>query len=432
MTIYCAPTASGSEDGSSWDNAIGTIAGAVSAATAEEIWIKEGTFNFASNLILKDGCDMFGSFSSDLTGTDGTKEGRDLVNDITIIDGGDATLLFQLEDADLDGFHIRNANSAQGAIYGSGDTCNFTNCTFHSNVGTTYGGVGLLRDSGTHIFTNCVFTDNSAARGGAVAIRYDATVTFNNCIFGNDSSDENSSSIEGGAIYVSDSGHAILNNCTASDNTSPVGGFLFCTETGSTASLTNCRISNNSATDGGALEVNVGTITCVSCVFDNNISTDEGAVAKSVNSGSELIFTNCVMADNNGSDAIIKVLADTTATITNCIMWDNTGTNISSDGTETVTYSDIESEYAGTGNIDSDPLFAGSGDDPYNITAGSPCIDAGDGDEAPTLDILGNSRYDDPAVSNTGTGTPAYTDIGAYEYQGLGSTTVKSMLLFLY
>ena len=54
----------------------------------------------------------------------------------------------------------------------------------------------------------------------------------------------------------------------------------------------------------------------------------------------------------------------------------------------------------------------------YSIGSSSGCIDAADGDAAPTADIDGNSRYDDSSTSNTGVGDPNYVDIGAYEYQG--------------
>jgi hypothetical protein len=54
----------------------------------------------------------------------------------------------------------------------------------------------------------------------------------------------------------------------------------------------------------------------------------------------------------------------------------------------------------------------------FRLQTGSPCVDAGDGDAAPTLDMDGNPRVDITAKPNTGTGTPDCTDMGAYEFQG--------------
>jgi parallel beta-helix repeat protein len=55
----------------------------------------------------------------------------------------------------------------------------------------------------------------------------------------------------------------------------------------------------------------------------------------------------------------------------------------------------------------------------FQLTAGSPAIDMADsaavGEQA--IDIIGNSRVDDLATPNTGTGPRAYDDAGAYEYQ---------------
>jgi len=70
----------------------------------------------------------------------------------------------------------------------------------------------------------------------------------------------------------------------------------------------------------------------------------------------------------------------------------------------------------GEGNIDSDPLFLLTGDNPYQLTEQSPCIDAGTPDTTglfiPPWDLLYNERV----VDGDGDGM-AIIDIGAYEYQ---------------
>lgn len=126
-------------------------------------------------------------------------------------------------------------------------------------------------------------------------------------------------------------------------------------------------------------------------------------------------------------------MSGSTATITNSILWGNTAPTgqeifITSSPMPTVTYSNIEGGYSGTGNINTDPLFANVSNlagadsawrtaaDGLMLLSDSPCIDAADGDAAPDADILGNERHDDPATVDTGTGDPTYVDIGAYEF----------------
>ncbi|HNT29170.1 MAG TPA: choice-of-anchor Q domain-containing protein, partial [bacterium] len=61
-------------------------------------------------------------------------------------------------------------------------------------------------------------------------------------------------------------------------------------------------------------------------------------------------------------------------------------------------------------NIDLDPLFVGSGADPLDLQATSPCIDAGSNALVPEgilYDILGDARIQ--------TGPAGVVDMGAYE-----------------
>ena len=136
------------------------------------------------------------------------------------------------------------------------------------------------------------------------------------------------------------------------------------------------------------------------------------------------VLANVTFYENSSDDGgAIYNVAGSSPVITNCIFWGNTATSSGNEiynesgADPVVTYSNIEGGYTGTGNIDSDPLFADAGAGDLHIGAGSPCIDAANGSAAPLTDLDGNPREDDLTVPNTGTGTPAYTDIGAYEYQ---------------
>jgi hypothetical protein len=67
--------------------------------------------------------------------------------------------------------------------------------------------------------------------------------------------------------------------------------------------------------------------------------------------------------------------------------------------------------------VDADPLFLDETAGDLHIGDNSICIDAADGNYAPAWDRDGKTRVNHPTIPNTGTGTPNYTDIGAYEFQ---------------
>ena len=99
--------------------------------------------------------------------------------------------------------------------------------------------------------------------------------------------------------------------------------------------------------------------------------------------------------------------------------------NISSDNTQyasvygggacSLNYSCISQSMSGTGNITEDPVFVNASADDYQLTAGSPCIDAGD-----------------PTSSLDPDGTRA--DMGAFYFNqlGIGEGTTPSHIIELY
>lgn len=66
----------------------------------------------------------------------------------------------------------------------------------------------------------------------------------------------------------------------------------------------------------------------------------------------------------------------------------------------------------GANNFDADPLFVDPANGLYQLTALSPCLDAGDDAVAPSADIDGNLRVD-----VAGAGIPGVaSDVGCFEY----------------
>jgi hypothetical protein len=97
-----------------------------------------------------------------------------------------------------------------------------------------------------------------------------------------------------------------------------------------------------------------------------------------------------------------------------------TGTLLS--GSIALMHSNVEGAAAGGGNIDADPMFADAAGGDYSLTAGSPCIDAGDSTviaDDVVVDFAGAPRVvNDPASPQTGIGVFGYfVDMGAREFE---------------
>ena len=133
-------------------------------------------------------------------------------------------------------------------------------------------------------------------------------------------------------------------------------------------------------------------------------------------------------ADSGGGMYNVSFDADypTYVTLANVILWGDsaaTGAEIYNAGTSTstVTYSDVQGGYPGTGNLNADPLFVDAANGNLRLQDTSPAIDAGDNLAVPvgvTTDLDGKPRFvDTPTVPDTGHGAPPIVDMGAYEVQ---------------
>ena len=157
--------------------------------------------------------------------------------------------------------------------------------------------------------------------------------------------------------------------------------------------FSNCSFWKNSANLGGAIYNETSAATIANCTFSANTATSGGGA---------------LVNDGNG-----------TVTIVNSILWGDeygeTPDEIHNmDGTITVTYSDVQGGYSGTGNIAGDSLFADAATGILGLSATSPCIDHGtpSGTGLATKDLEGNPRV----VDGSGDGS-AVVDMGAFEYQ---------------
>jgi len=360
----------------------------------------------------------------------------------TVINGNSANGVFLLQDSNtvLDNLTITGGSRDSGA-----------------------GGGGVQIWGGSAIIANSVITDNvSSADGGGLAAYGPLTLELQNVVIANNQAGQagvgnggglylrnaglqatltgvqvygNSAAEGGGGTGVDDPGASVvISDSQIYSNTAlgPGGGGIRVSE--ASLSMSNSSVMDNSAPNGqsGGIDVGSGgTVNVVDSIIADNSTRDHGGAAtadpgatlnltnvlitgNSATSGNanvlamwdgQVTVINSTISDNNPQGAQAVILWSGALTITNSIMWNN-ALNLQGDPPcpecFTVTYSDIEGGWTGTGNINADPLFVG-GD--YHLGVGSPCIDKGTSVGAPVTDIEGTPR-------------DAAPDMGAYEWTG--------------
>ncbi len=226
----------------------------------------------------------------------------------------------------------------------------------------------------------------------------------------------------------------ILDGFTVTGGDASGGGGM--RNSGSSPSVTNCTFSENSAGDFGAGMYNFfSSPTVTNCIFSGNSAGSRGGGM--LNLISNPTVTNCTFSGNtatNDGSGMYNWL-DSSPTVANCILWGDSLNEIANlSSTPTVTFSNVQGGYTGTGNIDANPLFVDPDNGDFRLSPGSPSIDAGnnwgvpidenDYDEDGVLcelfpvDLDGNPRFNaDEADFDPGCGVPVVVDMGAYEYQ---------------
>ena len=254
------------------------------------------------------------------------------------------------------------------------------------------------------LLENCLITRNYGSVAGGISFGYFCNSRFKDCTF------INNSSSNAGAISCADESHPQLEDCLVTENTSTgmVGAFRF--RENSAPVVSNCQIVNNGQ---------FGGILC-----DEN---------------SQPVFQNCTISQNWDYGDLgygIRIQDDAEVTVVNCVFTNNSTNGIQYYGNNpgSVTFSDFyhngSGNFGGTSippfigeivttnykndpcdtyyNIFLDPLFADPLNGNFNLTAGSPCIDAGDPDSPfdpdSTIADLGAFYYDQgitvPAVDD--------------------------------
>jgi len=468
--LYVDCDARGANDGSSWEDAFTELREGLSFA-AGTFWVKEirvaqgiykpapppgpplpptaaptggsnsegsevtagdrtATFQLINGIAIKGGYAGFGQpdpnardidayetiLSGDLYGNDGPDFANNGENSYHVVTGSGTD-----ETAVLDGFIITagNANSPSytdpnskgGGMFNDTGSPTLSNCTFIGNAARWNGG-GMYNRLCNSMLSNCTFSGNSAGtpsggHGGGI-YNYRSSPTLTNCTFSGNWAGQ------GGGMSNMCYSSPTISSCIFSNNSANFGAGMGAKDCSSIA-VTRCTFSGNSAGGrGGGAEYINSSPTLTNCIFVGNSAASRYGGAISVMNTSTPTVTNCTFVANSAPEG--RALAcdsheqrPSDLRVTNSILWDGGDEVVNKDGsTITITYSDVQNGYFGTGNIYANPRFVAPIIGDYHLLLDSPCINAGDPNyvaEPNETDLDGNPRVIGGRI-----------DMGAYEY----------------
>ncbi|MBC8384566.1 MAG: PKD domain-containing protein, partial [Candidatus Cloacimonetes bacterium] len=252
--------------------------------------------------------------------------------------------------------------------------------------GISFPDTPVQNDSSKFVYCKIIDVVDSAS-GGGFYIRNFSKILIQNCVIDNCSAHSS-----GGGMSIHSSNIKIVNTIISGNHArgwcdewwsyGGHGGGISCSS--SSLTMQNCLIIYNEADfgiefpgSGGALDLNNSTVQIYNSTFCMNWE------APSI--------------DNYQGSLVIK----------NSILWGYNTVNYA-----VVSYSNVQNGWEGEGNIDSDPLFINPGNDNYQVSSDSPCINTGTPDTTglylPEFDLAGNPRIYDDRI-----------DMGCYEWQGV-------------
>jgi predicted outer membrane repeat protein len=402
--IRVRPTGNDANNGSSWALAKRTVTGALNATNpGDEIWVAQGVY--VERITLKHGIALYGGFAANET----QRSQRDWNTRLTILDGNRGGTVVSvpagaLQTTVLDGFIVRNGSAVNGgglACYGASPF--ITHNTFANNLATTNGG-GAFFSFASPVLEQNLFTSNqstgTSGNGGGLYGANTVLSSRQDVFYIN-------SAANGGGIAAASSSVFAINRAWAQGNSATNGGGAY--GSASILNITSSQIIGNSATSGGGLYITGGTTSSVaSNNFIGNTGTNGGGIYLTGVPAATSIVNN-TMADNiattNGGGLY---MTGSSAMIGNNLIAFNSSGLFRTGGTPTLRHNNLfgNTAYqysgigAGTNDISADPLFVNRAGGDYHLSAGSPCINAGDNAlvQAGWTDIDGESRIQNDTV----------------------------------
>jgi len=286
------------------------------------------------------------------------------------------------------------------------------------------------------VILNSSITDNAVkgidCKGGGLYIEtpigigtipQNINFMLSGCIIARNSAQEvpNQGFSSGGGLYCK--GSVQITETEFLDNSAIRGGGIY--NESPVINISTCRISGNSGREGSAI---MSPVVSEAAIENSIISgnKNQGDYTFKLGQGSILKITNCTIVGNTPP---LMRHTHAASSITNSIIYGNyyypyqSCKDQISPGTVSISYSNVQCGYSGTGNIDMDPCFVQAGhwdtngtpypydnfwvEGDYRLTAVSPCIDTGG------VSFLMDNKDIDGNPRTTGAGL----DMGAYEYQ---------------
>ena len=341
---YVKPTATGTGDGSSWDNASGDLQKMIDeladnnvSQQAGEVWVAAGTYkpqsqlisgmNYSASFRMRDGISVYGGFAGNEMSKQERAKGTmpwDFTN-VTVLEAA----YYESKLAWTNSKWTVGSDSRHVVWFApmSGGTA-FANVTTLDGVtiqgGYAQGGTGqddFLTDRGAGVYmdganaylSNCIVRENYATgNGGGVYLkngRVQTSLIYNN-----------NADADGGAVYVENRGLVHRSMLTNNSALNGAGVYLYNgAETGSDDPdhpeyliLSTCVVSNNTVRGNGAVYCDKGGV-----LMQNTITNNECVTATDATD---------VNASQTGG-----IYVDEYALVLNSVLWNNQmqgGTNI--------------------------------------------------------------------------------------------------------
>lgn len=222
-------------------------------------------------------------------------------------------------------------------------------------------------------------------------------------------------------------GHVTIVDSVFRDNWSNFDGvFRTPARVNTTTSFVGVLFQNNVCITCPTLAVLNDEVEVIDSAFVWNFSTTGGGAIETRTPYASVTVTNSTIAGNNHDSAAAIIGGGGSVTVRNSIVWDNSGgaVSVTNPTTVTITSSDIEGGFAGSGNLDVDPMFINATGGDFTLGDLSPAKNVGDDSLIPAdtadLDNDGNTTEQLPVdLAGETRVQQGRVDMGAFETEPL-------------